>query len=178
MSISTAPSARTSGAVTRPESMRSRLSRDSWVAATSLPPSSAARRSARADGSADQEDLDLRVGRDDRADVAALDDDPALADDRALELEQPGSHGGDGADRAHRGVDLLGADRQGDVDAVDHDRRAPRVGADQDLRVVHPRGHRVGVVDVDVVPQQPPGHGPEHGAGVEVAQAQPGRHTA
>ena len=126
----------------------------------------------------DQEDLDLRVGRHHRADVAALDHDAALADDRALELEQPGPHGGDGADRADRGVDLVGADRQGDVDAVDHDRRALRVGADQDLRVEHPRGHRVGVVDVDVVPQQPPGHGAEHGAGVEVAQSQPGRHPA
>ena len=60
---------------TRPESIRSRLSSDSWVAARSAaallggPPLGAGRRVG------GQEDLDLRVRRDDGADVAALDDD-------------------------------------------------------------------------------------------------------
>ena len=171
-SMWTAPSACTRGAVERPESIRSRLSSDSWVggqvgaALLGGPPLGAGR------GVGGQEDLHLRVGRDDGADVTTLDDDAAVADDVALELEQPGPHRGDGADRADGGVDLVGADRQGHVDAVDHDAGAARVGADQDLGLGHPGGDRAGVVHVDVVPQQPPGHRAEHRAGVQVAQTE------
>ena len=178
VSMWTAPSAIVSGAVARPESIRSRASSDSWVPGTSMRAGlgGAARGAgARVGG---QVDLDLGLRPHDRPDVAALDDDPAVTDHRALDLEQPCPDLGHGAHRRHRGIHLVGADRDPDVDAVDQDRGAERVGAGQDLGLVAAVGHRGRVVDVDALAQQPPRHRPELGAGVEVAQPEPGSHGA
>ena len=62
-----------------------------------------------------QVDLDLRVGGHHRADVTPLDDDAALADDRALQLEQPAAYLRDGRDGADVVGDRLGADLDRDV---------------------------------------------------------------
>ena len=133
VSMWTAPSACTSGETVRPESIRSRASSDSRVAATSEPPSSAARRVARADGVGGEVDLHRCSGPHDRPDVAALDHDPRAGqrrlDDRALELEQPGPDLGHRADRRHRGVHVRLADRDRDVLAVHADGRCERVRA-------------------------------------------------
>ena len=74
-------------------------------------PVSAARRVARASGSAVRKTLTLGLRPDDGADVAALDDDPAVADDLPLQLQQPAPDGGHGAHRGDGRVDLVGADR-------------------------------------------------------------------
>ena len=66
-----------------------------------------------------QEDLHLGVGRDDRADVAALGDLVAGGDDRLLLAHERGAHVGVGGD-VRRGLGDLGrADRLGDVVAVE-----------------------------------------------------------
>src|SRR3954467_9155013 len=96
----TAPSGIIAGATARPESMVSRRSRSAWVASTEPAPFSAVRRAARAAGSADRYTFPGPPRPPPGADVAALDDDPAVADDRALELEQPLAHLGDGGDGA------------------------------------------------------------------------------
>ena len=79
VSTCTAPSASTSGDEVRVVSIWSRARSESRVASTSLPPSSAARRTARAAGVRGEVDLDGRVRPDDRPDVAALDDYPVTA---------------------------------------------------------------------------------------------------
>ena len=112
----TAPSAMTSGAVARPESIRSRSSSDSWVAATSEPPSSSGPALGAGGRVGGEIDLDLRLRSHDGADVAALDDDAAGPDHGALEVEQARPHLGHGADRADGGVDVVAADRDGHVD--------------------------------------------------------------
>ena len=99
VSMWTASSAIVSGAVARPESIRSRASSDSWVAGARRrrrPRRRGARPGRRVGG---EVDLDVGLRPHDGADVAALDDDPAVADDVALQLQQPGPDLGDGADR-------------------------------------------------------------------------------
>ncbi len=124
VSMWTAPSAIVSGATARPESIRSRLSRDSWVAVTSVR-AGLGRPACGAGGRVGgEEDLQPGGRPDDRTDVAALDHDPAGADDVPLQLDQPRA---DRRDRAHgrdRGVDGVGADLDGDVHPVEGDRRA------------------------------------------------------
>ena len=176
VSMWTAPSAIVSGATARPESIRSRLSSDSWVAVTSRRAGLGGPACGAGGRVGGEEHLQPGGRPDDGPDVAALDDDPAGADDVALELDQPGADRRDGAHRRDRRVDGVGADLDGHVDPVEGDRRPQRVGAGLQLRGVGVCGHLVHVVDVDVVLQHPPRHRAIHRTGVEVAEAEPVGH--
>ena len=117
-------------------------------------------------------DLDLGVRGHHRADVAALDDDAAVADDRALQLEQPlRAPPGTEATALTWSVTSWERIALGDVGAVDGDRGVCGVGAGHELGLVGARGDRRRVVEVDAVLEHPGGHRAELGAGVEVAQA-------
>ena len=98
-----------------------------------------------------QVDLHRGVGGDDRADVAALDDDAALTAAAMIDRWRPSSRARTCGHRAHRrdrAGDVLAADRLGHVDVVHGDRGGQRVGAGHDHRLVDPRRHGVGVVHV------------------------------
>ena len=101
MSSSTASGAAAAGCA---RGSRSRASRSRCSASTcsTVGPSSAARRRARSSGDGGQEDLDLGVGRDDGADVAALGDPVAAGDELALLGDQRLAHLGSRGDAARR----------------------------------------------------------------------------
>ena len=89
------------------------------VAADLRPLGEAALRAHRRVG--DEVHLHLGVGRDDRADVASLDDDVAVVAELALALAHHFAHGRMPRDDRHHPVDLRAADRRGDVGAGDED---------------------------------------------------------
>ena len=107
---------------TRSDSSRSLRS----VASASAPMSgrSASRRRARTVRVGDEVDLHLGVGRDDGADVAALDHDVALAAELALPLAHHLAHLRVPRDDRHHPVDARLADRGGHVGAGDEDAAA------------------------------------------------------
>ena len=112
--------AASSGECSRSVSCASRRAWSRCTVSTSVP-SSAARRRARSSGVGGQEHLDRRVGRDHRADVAALGHPVAHRHQLALLAHQRLTHRGVGG-HARGGLGHLGgADGVGHVPAVGHD---------------------------------------------------------
>ena len=173
VSMCSASSAIVNGEAARPESSVSRRSRSCSVAVRSAPFCSAARRVARAEGSAvrytftsasgattvpmsrpsttmSPSPMTSRCSRSSRSRIAGT----ALT---ALTAD------------GHR----LAADRLRHVGPADGDRGVLGVGAGDQHRLVGVGRDGLGVVGVDAVLEHPPGHRAVHRAGVEVAQPEP-----
>ena len=117
-----------------------------------------------------EEHLDLGVGEDDRADVAALGHDVARLGCLALDREHGGSHLGHGRDGADVGVHLGRADLGGAVLAVDEHDGALGGVYEADVELVGQLAHRDGVVDVEATGNRGVGDGAVHRARVEVGE--------
>ena len=147
----------------RARAPRSRSSRSLLrsTAATSAP-SSAARRRARSSGVGGEEHLDLGVGRDDGADVAALGDPVAVREQLALLRDERLAHAGSAATREAASDDSGVADRLGDVAR----RRAARGRRARCATLARPRRRRrrVGGGERDAA---------VHRARVQVREAEP-----
>ena len=102
-------------------SFSSRTRRSVASASAPMPGRSHERRAAATARVGDEIDLDLGVGRDDRADVAALDDDVALLPERALPLAHHLAHGVVARDDGDELVDVGLADRGRSRRAGDED---------------------------------------------------------
>ena len=152
VSMIRASSAARSGATARLVSSSSRRRSAARISSASGPsgsrPRSSVRRRARSSTEACEEELEVGVGQDDRADVAAGHDDAARRREVALALQEGGPHAPDRRDRRDRGVDGRTADIVGVVDAVDQDAATSRpVGVRGELDLVDERTQTLGVVE-------------------------------
>ena len=119
-------------------------------------------------------DLHLGLGGDDGADVPAFDHDVAIGAELALALAHHLAHLGVPRDHRHHAVDPNLADRVGDVGVVD---QHPAVGGEDDGLLHRQPAEARPVAEVEPAAQREPGEAPVHGAGVEVAEAEPGSET-
>ena len=121
----------------------------------------------------DEEDLHLGLRRDDRADVAALDDGvPDRSPSARCRSRITSRTSGCRATNGHEPVDLGAADRGRDVLAGDLD--AP-VEAERDRMLGGEPRERDAVLEVDAVATREPGERAVHRPGVEVDEAEPAR---
>ena len=118
----------------------------------------------------DEVDLHLCLGRDDRADVAALDHDVALAPERALPLAHHLAHVVVARDDGDELVDVRLADRGRDVAAVDED---AALLVEPDRVLGRERGQLAGEVECHAAAARQPGQRAVHRPRVEVAEAEP-----
>ena len=107
-----------------------------------------------------QEELEVRVGQHDRADVATGHDDPAGRREVALPGEQCQAELRDRRDRRDSGVHLRSAHVIGVVRAVDDDPCQPAVRVRRQFDLVHEAAHRVRVRRGQLASEREPGHGP------------------
>ena len=114
-------------------------------------------------------------GRDDRADVAPLDDDVPLGRELALPVPHHLAHLGVAGDGRDHAVDPDLPDRAGDVGPVD--RHAPAGVEGDRVLACEPAEHRP-VAEIDAAPEREPRQAPVHRARVEVAEAEPVREAA
>ena len=160
LSITTAPSGMTRGETARVESMP--------VAAADVVGVLVGPALGPFLGRGREEHLELGVGEDHAADVAALHDRPAVVGDPLpLEVHQGGADVGHGRHLAHHAPDVGAADLVGDVVAVD---RHPAV-AQLDLEVLGDGGH-LGRVVGGAPPEDGGGHRPVHGARLQAVEAE------
>ena len=120
-----------------------------------------------------QEDLDLRIGEHDGADVATFGDDIAVLGGAALVDEHGGAYARVGRDLGHVGVDLRGTNGGRSVLAVNGQARilAGAVGkANFDLLGEGVDGRLV--VQIDAAIERGEGDGAIHGTRVELVKAQ------
>ena len=179
VSIATASSARRNGATSRVESRWSRSTRAArtWATIDLLAPrlqlSGAARRAHVRPRR--QEDLDLRVGKDVGADVAALHHDVDVARQGALLIDQHTPDAGQSGDERGRGAGVQRADGGAHVTLADEE---PPVAAETQ-RGGESDGHDGGlVVERHTGLSSQKADRPVHGAGVQVDVAKPGGHGA
>ena len=160
----------------RAASLWSRRRRSVASASPPISGRSARRRCARTFGIGDEIDLHLRVGRDDGADVASLDDDVAVVTELALALAHDLAHLRMARDDRHHPVDLRAADRGGDVGAGDEDAAVVLEGD----RVLAARAapRRSPSERSNARLQREPRERAVHRAGVEVAEAGAARRAA
>lgn len=127
-----------------------------------------------------QVDLEVGIGRDDLADVAAFDDDPLLGglDDVALRGDQELPDLRNGGDGGHVGGDLVAADVGVDVAGVEPGVAVGRSGAELHLGGLHDLDHGLLVTEVDPGAQHGQGGGAVHGTGVEAGGTQFGGEPA
>ena len=151
----------------RAASLWSRRRRSVASASPPISGRSARRRCARTAGIGDEIHLHLRVGRDDGADVASLDDDVALVTELALALAHHLAHRRVARDDRHHPVDLRAADRRGDVGAGDED---AAVALEGDRVLARELAEAVAVGEVEGALQREPRERAVHRAGVEVAE--------
>ena len=153
-----------SGATARVESSSSRRRRASRMAIASGPSGSRPALLGPATGPLHdrclEEDLEVRIGQDDRADVAARHDDPAAVDQPALPLEQRGPQLRDGGDGGHGGIDRRAPDIRGVVDVIDKDARQGARTIRRELDLVDEAAHRVRVRGGHVPGEGQPRHRP------------------
>jgi hypothetical protein len=123
----------------------------------------------------DEEDLHVGVGRDDGADVAALDHDVAVAPELPLPLPHHLAHGGMARYDWHHPVDTSLADRGGHVGAGDPH---PVVLGEQDGALARELREPFCVAEVEAPVHREPRESPVHRARVEVAEAEPLRERA
>jgi hypothetical protein len=121
-----------------------------------------------------EKNLDLRGREHDRPDVAAFHDDAPRGAKRALPRDERLAHRRVARDDRRRRIDLLIADRGGDIVAVDADSTV----ADLEPRPAGERGHRGLLRRIDPVFECLPRQRAVHRARVDVAVAEPRRHRA
>ena len=170
VSTATASRARTSGAAARVRSLRSRASRArGHFRERRAGPSRGMERIERSParaflGRGVEENLDVRIRKHDRPDVAPLDDDASRLPELALLRVEHLAHAGLTRDGRGRCVDLGSANRLRDVLSVDpHD-----AVADLQLQTLGDRGHCRLVGEVNPIAQRLPGDSAVHGARVDV----------
>ena len=118
------------------------------------------------------------VGCDDGRDVTPFDHDAALCGQGTLPADELLAHAEVGRHGADRGRDVGRPDRLADVVAVDQHVGVLGVGAELQRQLAGQGGDPVGVGEVDVARQRPPGERAVHRAGVDETQAQPLGHAA
>ena len=120
-------------------------------------------------------DLHLGLGGDDGADVPPFDHGVAIGAELPLAVTIDLAHLGVPRDHRHHAVDPNLADRVGDVGVVD---QHPAVGGEDDGLLHGQPAEPRPVAEVEPAAQREPGEAPVHGAGVEVAEPEPGSETA
>ena len=119
-----------------------------------------------------EKNLELGVGENGGADVAALGHQPPLKPHGLLLGSEGLAHTAVGSHQGDLGRYLRAANRLGHVEAIDaHKLLAGAAGTELQIQAQQQGFHSRRIGRVGFLAQHPPGEGPVHGAGVQVNQA-------
>src|SRR5580658_8396931 len=119
-----------------------------------------------------EKNLDVGVGEDDGADVAAFHDHAAAAAEVALEIDHPGANVGVNADARGSLGNVGVANALGDVGSIEKDATAGAVGLECDVGVAGEKLEGAGVVEILVGHDGFKGESAVHGASFEVEETE------